>query len=941
MPTDEEGQNAGNVPSTVFLSYRRQDTAFQADSLYRVLSATFGRENIFKDVDSIEPGDEFAVAIGRAVASCNVLLVVIGDRWLSAADANGHRRLDDPQDFVRLEIESAFSAGIRVVPVLVGAELPTPEQLPPSLSSLAGRQAVSLSPHGFAESAQRFVHKLARLVRLPSLPPSAEYGTGTEVRSLGHLLSPPQHPPRQTDGVPGPDSELSSIAYRLQVADIAPAMLRGRDAELDRLAAFCAGTQQYALWQAEAWAGKTALMAWFVLHPPGEVAIASFFVAAGLAGQCDSDAFLEAMTDQLTALAGRPPGKPATTAARRGRLLELLDAGSQRLLADGRRLVLVVDGLDEDTSSATGKQSIASLLPRRPAAGLHIIATTRPERELPFDVAADHPLRGCIPERIGPFPGARDVELFAKRELATQLGGGALQEDLLGLIAASGGGLSRDDLAELTGQSTNAVNELMRGSLGHSLQSRRQRLAGSAEAAGSSRGYLFAHDTLRQLAEQEFGSRLASYRDRLHDWALSYQERRWPAQTPLYLLRDYPRTLALSGNRDRLFALACNAPRHERMLELTGGDALALDETALAQTALLAGDPPDLTAAAALALRREELTRRNTIVPIELPAVWASLGDIQRAESLACSATGAVRRDAALAIAAQAASMIDDIAGAEALIHRIGNAERRVRALAALVTEATRTDFPRAQRLEAQVPPGPLRDSTRIAIAATQASADPTQADALLAGIAESCRSRARTEFAVSMARAGHPAEAEALINAAGTGRRGAQPSARARVAIALAHSGEFTAAERVAAPIRAPLIRARTLAALVAAAVQTADASTTAGLLSDLSTAARLLSNRGTACDILLETAGILVGKGLRRATAELTRLVEELLEHADGKDEWVAARRAIARTAVRDRTGCATALQMISDPDTVAWTTRELALLAEATERTNRPQR
>ena len=388
---------------------------------------------------------------------------------------------------------------------------------------------------------------------------------------LAALLGLPGNKLLLPDVVPEPACELLSTAYRLQVADVAPEVLRGRDGELGMLAAFCSGSEPYAWWQGEAWAGKTALMAWFTLHPPAGVEVVSFFVAGGLAGQSDSEAFLEALTEQLRALAGRPFGSPATTAARRGQLLELIAATTLRCHAAGRRLLLVVDGLDEDTGPGLGKQSIASLLPRRPAAGLHVVVASRPDRELPVDVPPDHPLRRCVPSRISPSADARHVELFAKRELASQLGASALHADILGLIAASGGGLSRDDLAELTHESPHAIGTLLHGAFGHSVYGRRQRLAGSIGGAGTSRGYLFAHDTLRLTAEQEFGPRLARYRNRIHDWADSHRARGWPSDTPRYLLRDYSRMLAAIGDGDRLSALACDSVRHERMLNLTGG----------------------------------------------------------------------------------------------------------------------------------------------------------------------------------------------------------------------------------------------------------------------------------------------------------------------------------------------------------------------------------
>ena len=104
--------------SRVFISYRREDSGYPAGWLFDQLAASLGADRVFKDVDSIEPGEDFAEVISDAVSSCAVL-AVIGDRWLAAADEDG-RRLDDPGDFVRLEIEAALTRGVRVIPVLVG-----------------------------------------------------------------------------------------------------------------------------------------------------------------------------------------------------------------------------------------------------------------------------------------------------------------------------------------------------------------------------------------------------------------------------------------------------------------------------------------------------------------------------------------------------------------------------------------------------------------------------------------------------------------------------------------------------------------------------------------------------------------------------------------------------------------------------------------------------
>ena len=147
-------------PGRIFISYRREDSAFPAGWLYDRLCARFGSNYVFKDVDSIDPGDDFLRVIEDAVGSCQVLLALIGDHWLDITDPTGHRRLDDPNDFVRLEIEAALRRDVRVIPLLVGrAPLPSSEQLPDSLRGLIRRHAIELSPN-------RFEPDVARLVRI-------------------------------------------------------------------------------------------------------------------------------------------------------------------------------------------------------------------------------------------------------------------------------------------------------------------------------------------------------------------------------------------------------------------------------------------------------------------------------------------------------------------------------------------------------------------------------------------------------------------------------------------------------------------------------------------------------------------------------------------------------------------------------------------------------
>jgi hypothetical protein len=116
----------------VFISYRRDDTAGYAGRLYDALTADFGKEHVFIDIDSIGAGQNFADVIEQQIASCSVVIVLIGKGWLASTDEHAARRLDNPRDFVRLEVASALRRKLPVIPVLVGgAKMPRPDDLPP------------------------------------------------------------------------------------------------------------------------------------------------------------------------------------------------------------------------------------------------------------------------------------------------------------------------------------------------------------------------------------------------------------------------------------------------------------------------------------------------------------------------------------------------------------------------------------------------------------------------------------------------------------------------------------------------------------------------------------------------------------------------------------------------------------------------------------------
>jgi TIR domain-containing protein len=172
--------------ANIFINYRREDSSGHAGRLFDALSSRFpGR--LFMDIDNLQPGVDFVDAIEQAVASCDVLLVVIGREWLTVQNAAGKRRLDDPADFVRLELESALARNIRVIPVLVqDAPMPSADELPPSLARLARRNAIELSDARWAYDVHRLADTLQQVLGeadAPAPPPNPPAPDGGAARS--------------------------------------------------------------------------------------------------------------------------------------------------------------------------------------------------------------------------------------------------------------------------------------------------------------------------------------------------------------------------------------------------------------------------------------------------------------------------------------------------------------------------------------------------------------------------------------------------------------------------------------------------------------------------------------------------------------------------------------------------------------------------------------
>jgi hypothetical protein len=157
--------------SNIFISYRREDSIATAGRIKDRLSREFGRERVFVDVDDIGHGQDFVDAVKAKIAASKVLLAVIGPTWIDRRDAEGKRRLDDPDDLVVLEIARGLAQpDTRVIPVLVdGAQMPKAEALPTSLKALARRNAIELRNTQFESDATRLIQAIRPVGTAPWL----------------------------------------------------------------------------------------------------------------------------------------------------------------------------------------------------------------------------------------------------------------------------------------------------------------------------------------------------------------------------------------------------------------------------------------------------------------------------------------------------------------------------------------------------------------------------------------------------------------------------------------------------------------------------------------------------------------------------------------------------------------------------------------------------
>lgn len=170
--------------SSIFINYRRDDSSGYAGRIYDRLSNHFSSDHVFMDIDQIEPGEDFHDVINEKLKSVQVAIVLIGKYWLDIADVAGQRRLDNPDDWVRLEIAALLERKIRVIPVLIGgAVMPQSTQLPENLMPLARRNAYEINDKRFHTDMDKLIPVMEKVINAqkaaynPTLKPSSTSAT--------------------------------------------------------------------------------------------------------------------------------------------------------------------------------------------------------------------------------------------------------------------------------------------------------------------------------------------------------------------------------------------------------------------------------------------------------------------------------------------------------------------------------------------------------------------------------------------------------------------------------------------------------------------------------------------------------------------------------------------------------------------------------------------
>ncbi|MFK4184317.1 hypothetical protein ACI2L4_09900, partial [Streptomyces sparsogenes] len=450
---------------------------------------------------------------------------------------------------------------------------------------------------------------------------------------------------------------------------LTPPVLIDRDAELTALDEFAGSDAQWLWIKGEAFAGKTALLASFALYPPDDVDVVACFLRRTI-GDNTAVYALDVLNRQLAALAdqrGHPPS--LNLSDRIYDFGELLGHASDACVQRGRRLLVLIDGLDEYDPTPAKLHSWlpnAATLPREAL----LLVSSRSGSDV--HIPPDHPLFTHA-RSIPASEAATEIQRAAHDELDhISKSPGSFVYPLACCLAAADGGLTAGELTVLVKRrGRDAEIGEVEAVLGSSLRRSLIRFCEPGEMGEEV--YAFAHDTLLTAARLICAADLAAYEDMLDRWAGEYAEHDFPHDTPRYLLRPYTRELSRRARDpattdahcrwvvDQLFMVAAHPARMLRLFERTGNPAVPSQEILVAQQTILETryrsnlDPEEiLFRLAVLTLRRRPVTVIRPRIAARIAAVWASIGRINSCLDLAACIEDSAERAAALSEVARA-----------------------------------------------------------------------------------------------------------------------------------------------------------------------------------------------------------------------------------------------------------------------------------------------
>lgn len=484
-------------------------------------------------------------------------------------------------------------------------------------------------------------------------------------------------------------------------------VLIAREAELADLAAFATGEQQWRWIRAQAFAGKTALLAFFALHPPEDVDVVACFLRSTTAENTAQEA-MSVLNGQLAAYLQRTDDyrESRTSRLRFDFQDDLLPAAARAARQEGRHLLVLVDGLDEydpdESLELSAWLPAAAALPE----GVNLLVASR--EGVPVHLPDRHPLTGSTAHQaLATSEVASQIRELAQAELDAAFRGDKkdpLKYAVARCLAATGGGISVTDLNAWfirRGTRTPAESpEYLADQIGNWFH-RSLHTIDDPDRTGA-QVLVFAHETLRDAFQDKFVASLAELIDELRAWSDECQAERWPTDTPTYLLTRHPRLLATIRDVGRLEALALDQARHAALRALTGADAAALHEIGSAHHLHLGQSDIDLLTLGRLTRRRTHLQTRAGNIPTHLPAVWARLGHVGRAIGAASAISKKEDRAKALSELAHVLAATGRATDAEAVVELIVDARDRTKALIDVADELASAGHDDAGRIVEQ-----------------------------------------------------------------------------------------------------------------------------------------------------------------------------------------------------------------------------------------------